>query len=182
MNLPNLLCVLRLIMAPVVAVLILRSETAWAAGLFAASAVTDAIDGYLARRWRQITLMGQMLDPLADKALINLSFLAAAASGYLPWWMALLVLGRDILILAGAVSSRIFGLGHDLLPLAIGKICTFLQMGLMLAILIAAAETPPAFVVPDSLGMAVTVATIASGVLYAASWLIHLLRSRQAVP
>lgn len=182
MNLPNLLCVLRLITAPAVAVLILRNETIWAAGLFAGSAVTDALDGYLARRWRQITLMGQMLDPLADKALINLSFLAAAASGYLPWWMALLVLARDILILAGAVSSRIFGLGHDLLPLAIGKISTFLQMGLMLAILFAAAETPPSFAVPNALVIAVTIATIASGLLYAASWTMHLLRSRQPAP
>lgn len=182
MNLPNLLCVLRLLLAPIAAVLILRDETAWAAGLFATCAITDAVDGYLARRWKQITLLGQMLDPLADKALINLSFLAAAAGGYLPWWLALLVLGRDILILAGAVSSRIFGLGHDLLPLAIGKISTFLQMGLMLAILIAAAETPPAFVVPNSLVMAVTITTVASGLLYAVSWLMHLMRHRQPVP
>lgn len=182
MNLPNLLCVLRLITAPVVALLILRGETVWAAGLFAGSAVTDAIDGYLARRWKQITLMGQMLDPLADKALINLSFLTAAASGYLPWWLALLVLARDIFILAGAVFSRIFGLGHDLLPLAIGKISTFLQMGLMLTVLIAVAETPPAFPVPSALVLSVTIATVASGLLYAASWLVHLATRRQPVP
>jgi len=182
MNLPNLLCILRLITAPVVAVLIYQGETVWAAGLFAASAVTDAIDGFLARRWKQITLLGQMLDPLADKALINLSFLTAAASGYLPWWLALLVLGRDIIILAGAVLSRILGLGHDLLPLAIGKISTVLQMGLMLATLISVAESPPRFIVPEMLLLAVTIATIASGLLYAASWLVHLMRSRQPVP
>src|SRR5690606_17954851 len=120
MNLPNLLCILRLITAPLVAVLIGQGETVWAAALFAASAITDAVVGFLARRWKQVTALGQMLDPLADKALINLSFLAAAASGYLPWWLALLVLARDALILAGAVLSRILGLGHDLLPLAIG--------------------------------------------------------------
>ncbi len=182
MNLPNRLCVLRLLLAPIVAVLILLNETVWAAGLFAACAITDAIDGYLARRWKQITLLGQMLDPIADKALINLSFLAAAASGYLPWWLALLVLGRDVLILTGAVFSWIFGLGHTLLPLAIGKISTFLQMGLILATLLAAAKTPHAFAVPEALITAVAIATLASGILYAAIWLFHLFRRRQPVP
>jgi len=182
MNLPNLLCILRLITAPLVAVLIGQGETVWAAALFAASAITDAVDGFLARRWKQVTALGQMLDPLADKALINLSFLAAAASGYLPWWLALLVLARDALILAGAVLSRILGLGHDLLPLAIGKISTFLQMGLMLSTLIAVAETPPAFAVPEALMLAVTIATIASGALYGASWLMHLLTRQQPAP
>lgn len=182
MNLPNLLCVLRLLLAPIVAILILHGETGWAAGLFAACAVTDAVDGFLARRWRQITPLGQMLDPLADKALINLSFLAAASSLYLPWWLALLVLGRDALILTGAVLSRTLGLGHDLLPLAIGKITTFLQMGLMLSTLLAVAETPRPFVVPDMLTTAVMIASIASGALYCMSWLFHLMRRRQPVP
>lgn len=182
MNLPNLLCVLRLLLAPIVAILILHGETGWAAVLFAACAVTDAVDGFLARRWRQITPLGQMLDPLADKALINLCFLAAASSLYLPWWLALLVLGRDTFILTGAVLSRTFGLGHDLLPLAIGKITTFLQMGLMLAALLARADTMPAFSVPGSLVTAVSIATIASGALYGASWLLHLARRHQPVP
>jgi len=182
MTLPNILCVLRLIAAPVVAALIYGGEAVLAAALFACSAITDAVDGYLARRWRQVSLLGQMLDPLADKALINLSYIAAAASGYLPWWLALLVLARDIIILAGAIASRVFGLGHDLLPLAIGKISTALQMVLMVVTLASAVLGPATFAIPNALVVAVTLATVASGILYAASWLVHLATRRQPVP
>lgn len=182
MTLPNILCVLRLIAAPVVAALIYQGEAVLAAALFAASAVTDAVDGYLARRWRQISLLGQMLDPLADKALINLSYIAAAAAGQLPWWLALLVLARDIIILAGAILSRALDLGHDLLPLAIGKISTALQMILMVVTLGSGILGVATFAIPSALIVAVTVVTVASGILYAGSWLIHLASRRQPAP
>lgn len=182
MNVPNALCVLRLLLAPLVALLMLRGNISMAAGIFVLCAVTDAVDGWLARRWNQITPLGQMLDPLADKALINSAYLASAAAGYLPWWLAALVLGRDLLILAGAALSRSFGLGHDLLPIAIGKVSTALQMILIVVLLGSAVLGVEDFAIPSALIVAVTVATVASGLLYAASWLVHLLSRRQPVP
>ncbi|MGK2286928.1 CDP-alcohol phosphatidyltransferase family protein [Pedomonas sp. V897] len=182
MTLPNILCVLRLLAAPIVAALIYKGEATLAATLFAVSAITDAVDGYLARRWRQISVLGQMLDPLADKALINLSYIAAAAAGPLPWWLALLVLARDVIILAGALLSRALHLGHDLLPLAIGKISTALQMILMVVTLGSGILGVNTFAIPEALIVAVTVVTIASGVLYAGSWLLHLVARRQPAP
>lgn len=182
MTLPNILCVLRLMAAPVVAAFIYQGETVLAAVLFALSAITDAVDGYLARRWHQVSALGQMLDPLADKALINLSYIAAAAAGTLPWWLALLVFVRDVIILAGAVLSRALHLGHDLLPLAIGKISTALQMILMVVMLVRGIPGVRTFAIPDALIVAVTVVTIISGILYAGSWLMHLVARRQPVP
>ena len=83
-TLPNLLTFSRLIAAPAVGYLILHDAHAWAAGLFFYAGVTDLVDGWIARRWNQQTVVGSIVDPLADKALMTILTVCLAIKGGLP--------------------------------------------------------------------------------------------------
>ncbi len=110
MNLPNLLTILRIFFVPLlVAVMVqehLRLE--WngvqihnellALGIFLAAAATDLLDGYLARRWRQVTTVGTLLDPIADKLLISAALIALVQVRVVPAWMVILIVGREFAI------------------------------------------------------------------------------------
>lgn len=102
MNLPNLLTILRIMLVPAILAEIARGGFATAFGLFLAAGATDFLDGFIARRFGLATRLGAILDPLADKVLIVSSVLLLAWIGRLPWWLALAVIGRDFVILAGA--------------------------------------------------------------------------------
>ena len=110
MNLPNTLTMARLVLAPVLGWLVASGEGVLAAALFAVVAVTDALDGWLARRLGQVSALGQLLDPLADKALVNATFLAGASTGVLPWWLALLVLARRAHLAGAALRTFRFAI------------------------------------------------------------------------
>lgn len=180
LSIPNALCLIRLILAPLVAICLLKGRADWAAFFFVFGAITDAIDGPLARAWGQVSVLGQRLDPVADKALINSAFLASAYVGAIPWWLALIILARDLLILTGAALTKGLALGHDLLPLVVGKVTTALQMVYLGLLLLS--PLAPAFEI--SIGAAfefvVAIVSILSGVLYTADWVSHL-RKRSAL-
>jgi len=102
-QLPNALTIARIIVIPIFAVLLLTSDggKSWAAAIvFAAAAITDQIDGFLARRWRVESTFGKIADPLADRLLIDVAVILLWNAGRLPW-AALLVPLRDVLLLAG---------------------------------------------------------------------------------
>ena len=102
-QLPNALTVARLLVIPVFAALVLASDggRSWAAAIvFAAAAVTDQLDGFLARRWRVESAFGKVADPLADRLLIDTAVVLLWHAGRLPW-VALLIPLRDVLLLAG---------------------------------------------------------------------------------
>jgi CDP-diacylglycerol--glycerol-3-phosphate 3-phosphatidyltransferase len=102
-QLPNALTVARLLVIPVFAALLLASDggRSWAAAIvFAAAAVTDQVDGFLARRWRVESTFGKIADPLADRLLIDTAVILLWHAGRLPW-AALLIPLRDVLLLAG---------------------------------------------------------------------------------
>ena len=102
-QLPNALTVARLLVIPVYAALVLASDggRSWAAAiLFGAAAVTDQIDGFLARRWRVESSFGKIADPLADRLLIDTAVVLLWNAGRLPW-VALLIPLRDVLLLIG---------------------------------------------------------------------------------
>ena len=102
-QLPNALTVARLLVIPVYAALVLSSDggRSWAAAiLFGAAAVTDQVDGYLARRWRVESSFGKIADPLADRLLIDTAVVLLWNAGRLPW-VALLIPLRDLLLLIG---------------------------------------------------------------------------------
>lgn len=100
MNLPNLLTLLRIFFVPVlVAALVGEARREMLAlAIFLAAALTDLLDGYLARRWKQITTVGTLLDPIADKLLVSAALISLVQVHAIPGWMAILIVGREFAI------------------------------------------------------------------------------------
>src|SRR5258708_16925890 len=109
MNLPNLLTLLRIFFVPLlVAALLAEDFSRWvqlpisnevfALAIFLASASTDLLDGYLARRWKQVTTVGTLLDPIADKLLISAALISLVAKQRVPAWMVILIVGREFAV------------------------------------------------------------------------------------
>ena len=125
-QLPNALTVLRLLAIPVFVVLLLRTdgEGSYAlAGLFAATALTDQVDGFLARRWHVESEFGKYADPLADRLMIDAAVLLLCLDGRLPWLALGIVLARDALLIGGyrAVRDR----GYEFSVSTLGKAATW---------------------------------------------------------
>ncbi|HEY6839271.1 MAG TPA: CDP-diacylglycerol--glycerol-3-phosphate 3-phosphatidyltransferase [Geobacteraceae bacterium] len=102
MNVPNLLTVIRILLVPLILLLLTRREFGVALWLVLGAGLTDFLDGYIARRFGLMTRLGGVLDPLADKLLVDSSFMALAALRLVPWWLAIAIVGRDLVILTGA--------------------------------------------------------------------------------
>ncbi|MDD2372270.1 MAG: CDP-diacylglycerol--glycerol-3-phosphate 3-phosphatidyltransferase [Syntrophomonadaceae bacterium] len=101
MNLPNKLTILRIILIPVFVVLLLINipyGDYFAAAIFIVAALTDSLDGYLARRWKQVTRLGILLDPLADKLLITAALISLVQLGRIPGWIAIVIVGREFAV------------------------------------------------------------------------------------
>ncbi len=102
MNLPNALTLARIFLVPIVVVVLLtveiRTWALWGASLFLAAALTDLLDGYLARRRRQVTTLGRLLDPIADKLLISSALVSLVQLRIAPAWMVVIILGREFAV------------------------------------------------------------------------------------
>ena len=123
-TLPNLLSFLRLLLVPAFAVLIVGEHDGWALLVLFVSSASDYLDGNLARRWNQVTRLGQVLDPFADRLYIATTLLGLAYRGLIPWWLVVVLVARDALMLCTVpVLAR---LGHTVLPVHfLGKAGTF---------------------------------------------------------
>lgn len=105
------------------------TDRVWAGfWVFIAAGVSDALDGYVAKTFKQDTELGAILDPLADKALLDGIYIALALSGHLPMWLAALVVGRDVLIVLGVILIRRRDPVFRVRPLRTGKLNTFTQI------------------------------------------------------
>jgi CDP-diacylglycerol--glycerol-3-phosphate 3-phosphatidyltransferase len=107
-NLPNNLSLVRILAVPVVVWLLSAQEQVWAALVFAVAAATDMLDGYLARRSRQVTTLGKLLDPLADKLLVCGALIMLIPSGAVPAWAVFLIVARELAVtgLRAAAACR----------------------------------------------------------------------------
>lgn len=123
-HLPNLLSGLRLLAAPLAAWAILAEHDTLALAVFATAGFSDLADGFVARHWGFASRFGAWLDPLADKLLMLLCFLALWDIGAVPLWLVALVIARDIAIMGGALLVKLCGLPLRVAPLAIGKATT----------------------------------------------------------
>ena len=113
-HLPNLLTLLRLLLTLPIAWLLLSERFAAALWLFAVAGASDALDGFLARRFGWVSRVGSVLDPLADKLLLVTSYVCLGLSQVLPWWLTLLVLLLAICVdLAPGLAHRIWRDLHD---------------------------------------------------------------------
>jgi cardiolipin synthase len=128
LNIPNSITLARLLLTPFVIRAILAGRAWEALALFFVAAVTDVLDGTAARRLGKPTQTGAYLDPVADKCLMSGVFLALGAAGEIPWWIILVVLGRDIYILAGVAVMALFSRIRKFPPSVWGKVSTFVQI------------------------------------------------------
>lgn len=121
---PNALSLLRLVLIPVFVVLIIAEEYPLAVLALAVSSVTDFADGFIARRFGQVTRLGQLLDPAADRLFILSTLLGIAWAGVVPWWFVAVILAREVLLLGvGVLLARS---GYGPLPVHhLGKVATF---------------------------------------------------------
>ena len=164
---PNAITGLRLAVTPFVLYSVLTRHDGAALALFACAAMTDGLDGMAARRLNAITQLGAYLDPISDKALLSGTYLALAVAARVPWWFVVVVFGRDLLILAGALAIMALTGERKFPPSRWGKLSTLLQSLCAGAILIA-----DAFPVPLLEGFAgvlvwpVAAATLWSGLDY----------------
>lgn len=165
-HLPNLICVARMLLVlPIVAALYAGDYTL-ALALFAIAALSDGLDGFLAKRFGWTSQLGRVLDPLADKLLLVAVFIVATWLGLIPVWLTAAAVARDLTISIGAIIYRAwFGPLHGR-PTIISKVNTFFQLTtLVAAILNAASGFPPGLII-TGLAIITLVTTIISGIDY----------------
>lgn len=132
LNVPNSLTLLRIVLIPVVVLLLLRRQYGYTLSLLAVGGITDYFDGYIARHFHKRTRLGSVLDPMADKLLVNATFVTFAVQGILPSAFVVLVFLRDLYLALGALYLRVVKRqGFEVQPTMAGKTNTFLQILMM---------------------------------------------------
>jgi CDP-diacylglycerol--glycerol-3-phosphate 3-phosphatidyltransferase len=163
-QLPNALTIARLLLIPVFVALMLSAEGghSWPAGIvFGIAGITDQIDGYLARRWRVESDFGRVWDPLADRLMIDAAVILLFVADHMPWAGLVVILGRDLLLLAGykAIAPQ----GYELNVNWVGKAATWLlYAGIAFLIVTQRSTDWPYWIFWTGLVLAV-----AAGVIYA---------------
>jgi len=169
-DIPNLITVVRILLVVPVAWALLEQQYLLALVLFFVAGVSDGLDGFLAKQFDWTSRLGAILDPLADKALLVTCYAALAWVGLLPVWLLVLVVVRDLVIVAGAViyNFRIERLDAD--PTLISKLNTVLQILLVLLVITQQLSDwfAPAWL--TVLIYAVTVSVLWSGLDYVITW------------
>jgi len=136
LNLPNLVTIARILMVPVMVWAIASNQMKIAFILFVAAGLSDAIDGFLAKRFGMTSELGAYLDPLADKVLIVSIYVALGVTEAIPRWLVILVVSRDLFIVGGLMLAWVLGNPMVVRPLTISKFNTAAQIllaGLVLA-------------------------------------------------
>ena len=129
LTLPNFLTLLRIIAIPVFLICLTGGRFGGALILFVGAALTDTIDGALARIMDSRSELGAVLDPLADKLLQVSSFIVLASIGAIPYWLLVIVISRDVVILTGyAAIYFVSGKAMQVAPTTLGKVSTFFQL------------------------------------------------------
>ncbi len=164
---PNQITFLRLGFLPLFLILILYEEYRWALLVLVCAALTDAVDGLLARRLHQKSALGAYLDPIADKLLLSSSFVVLAMEKKIPWWLMILVLSRDLLMLVVAAVILLIQGYRPFPPSLLGKSTTFFEIALVFFTVLAAAYANERVgLLAYYLGYTVAALVIASGFHY----------------
>jgi len=135
MNLPNAITIIRILLVPLIVIFLINGDYLNALIVFFICGVTDALDGFLARVLHQKTSLGAYLDPIADKALLVSCFLTLAVGRDIPGWLAVIVISRDLIILAGICILFMMSIPFSIKPILISKITTVLQILTILLVL-----------------------------------------------
>jgi cardiolipin synthase len=174
LSIPNLITLGRILLVPVVIWAITSGEMRIAFILFLAAGVSDAVDGFLAKRFGMSSELGAYLDPLADKALIVSIYVALGISHVIPIWLVILVVSRDIMIVGAFLLSWLIGRPMAVKPHPVSKLNTAVQIFLAGLVLAAYGFDFDAGLVLTFTMAAVAVLTLLSVAFYVAEWVRHM--------
>jgi len=165
---PNQITLLRLGVLPFFLILVLYEKYHWALIVLVCVALSDAIDGYLARTLHQKSALGAYLDPIADKLLLSSSFVVLAMEKKIAWWLTMMVISRDVLLLVVAAVILIVQGYRPFPPSLLGKSTTFFEIALVFFVVFAAAyPNDPAPLIIRYLSYMVAAFVVISGFHYA---------------
>lgn len=173
-NLPNIVTVVRILLVPVLVWAIAAGEMRLAFLLFVAAGVSDAVDGFLAKRFGLTTDFGAHLDPLADKMLIVAIFVGLGWFGRIPLWLVILVVSRDIMIVGAVTLTMLLGKPIRVRPLWISKLNTVVQIVFASLVLAALGFDFDAEPVQSIIMYLVAATTLLSIGAYTREWVRHL--------
>jgi cardiolipin synthase len=174
LSIPNLITLGRILLVPVV-VWAIASGAMWIAFvLFLSAGVSDAVDGFLAKRFHMTSELGAYLDPLADKALIVSIYLTLGINHLIPRWLVILVVSRDILIVGGIMLSWLIGSPLKIRPLLVSKLNTVAQIAFACVVLGSLGFSIHAEALEAVLMGMVAVLTLLSIAAYVAEWMRHM--------
>ncbi len=173
MSLPNLITIARILSVPLIVWAITSGHMLPAFILFLAAGVSDAVDGFLAKRFNMKTELGALLDPLADKALIVSIYVALSFSDALPRWVVILVVSRDILIVGGFLVAMLIDRPMPVRPHPVSKANTLAQILLAGTVLGSFGLNVSAGWLLPTLIILVTILTLLSIGFYVAEWIRH---------
>ena len=171
-RLPNLISLGRLFAVPIIVWLISSSEMALALWIFIAAGVSDAVDGFIAKRFDAASRLGSFIDPLADKALLVSCFVTLGIEGQISTWLVILVVFRDILIIGGVLLSLPLERPVIVHPLFISKLNTALQIILVALVLAKGGLGMNDGQILPIVECVVAATTFASGVSYAYRYVV----------
>jgi cardiolipin synthase len=174
LNLPNLITIARILMVPVVVWAIASRQMQIAFLLFLAAGVSDAVDGFLAKRFDMASELGAHLDPLADKTLIVSIYVALGITDAIPRWIVILVVSRDILIIGGVMLAWFLERPMTVKPLWVSKLNTAAQIVFACLVLASLGFDFDATVAQAALMWAVATLTLLSVGFYMRDWWRHM--------
>jgi cardiolipin synthase len=176
---PNMICVGRIILVAPIVWALLQERYGLALLLCVIAGLSDALDGYLARRFDWRTRLGGLLDPAADKLLMFACFVTLTWMGWVPVWFAAIVVGRDVVIITGAIVYQLLVAPVHGEPTTASKLNTVLQISFILLTIGHAWLGSPPMIVVEALGAAILVTIAISTVQYVTTGFSRLRQSKQ---
>ena len=184
-TLANALTALRLLLAPLVMLLYVRGDLLGALGVYAVAALTDVLDGLVARLLDEHSRFGEILDPIADKLLAFCILVALVTAGRLPAWLAALVIGRDVALVGAATALQWTGRPVPIKPTRLGKYATATLVALVLLVLAGDVEVASRAVLAPwvaATGLLVAACATVSWAQYGRTLVLELRRARPPGP
>jgi cardiolipin synthase (CMP-forming) len=164
-TLPNLITMVRILAVPLFVIFILSNSYGRAMAVFVIAGLSDLADGYIARNFKQKSPLGAILDPLADKLLMTASYLTLGYFGKIPAWLTVVVICRDVVIVGGIITLKLFEVDFRIDPTRISKWATASQLLTVFLALLRQLIPLPYWVLLASCWLT-TYFTVASGLVY----------------
>lgn len=163
---PNLLTLIRIGLVPWIVVLLQQQQFGVALCVFVVAGITDGLDGYIAKRFNAETYLGAILDPIADKGLLVSTYIMLAVMELIPFWLVVVVVFRDLIIVGGYLLMLLFFESVKIAPLKISKVNTFLQIAYIVVVLGALAWPLDLSLFLPVLNYSVLISSVLSGLTY----------------